>query len=214
MINEFAEFSPFEIRGRVSEARDTFYSIARSRLRFLNENDMAKWQGDHGRPGIVTNASYIIGINTNTHFSVDEEVAPLVKNLLSSNKKTQDQILVEFADRIKVISIEKWITELDIVVNKDLFDRIQTYTGVDYTDITPYVVDHEIFEAWLTAKKGVGSTLSVDKKHLLARRRELLLAEQDGRAEKLFQYHMAINPISEKEYRYAWDKAKYRLGTL
>lgn len=214
MTDKSSEFVPFEIKGDMRQAKTTFYNIAQAQIRYLNENEMAKWQADHGRPGKVTTQSYSIGYNNRNVLDVDEEVAPLVQQMLSSNDKTVDQVLMEFGDKIYERHTEKWINQLDIVVNKDLFEKIKIHTGIDYTDIIPYGLDHEIFEAWLIAKKGIGSTLSINKKHLLARRREFLLAEKDGKGEKLFQFHMMVNPFAEKEYEYAWDKAKQRVGKV
>ncbi len=101
---------------------------------------------------------------------------------------------------------EKWINNLEIVVNKDVF----TINGKDFSDIIPFILEHDIYEAWLSAKKGVASGLDVSKKHMLARRREFLLATEQGLGDKLFEFQMAINPGNEAEYRYALEYAKKR----
>jgi len=106
--------------------------------------------------------------------------------------------------------VEKWIDGLEIIVNQDAFNL----NDKDYSDLMPFVLEHEIYEAWLCAKKGVASSYDIDKKHLLARRREYLLAEQQGLGEKLFEYNMAIDPANEEQCKYALQSAKKKLGQL
>jgi hypothetical protein len=103
--------------------------------------------------------------------------------------------------------LQKWITNLEIVVNLDAF-RIG---GKDYTDLIPIALDHELYEAWLSAKRGVGSSLNTLQKHLLARRHEFLLAARQGLEDKLFEWCMAINPGKEGECKYALKYARRRM---
>lgn len=103
---------------------------------------------------------------------------------------------------------EKWISNLEIVVNKDVF----VINREDFSDIMPFILKHDIYEAWLSAKKGSASSFDVNKKHLLARRREFLLAAEQSLEDKLFEFHMTINPGSEDEYRYALEYAKKKMG--
>lgn len=85
---------------------------------------------------------------------------------------------------------DKWILNLEIVVNKDAFKLM----GKDYSELIPIVIEHEIYEAWLSAKKGVASTLDVGMKHRLARRREVRLAQELGLVEKLLEWYSARIP--------------------
>lgn len=103
----------------------------------------------------------------------------------------------------------KWIYNLEIVVNKDAFN----VKGKDYSDILPFVLEHEIYEAWLSGKRGTGPKLSVDKKHLLALRREYLLAEQQGLGDKLFEWDTltGFKDKSRTESEYALRVAKKQL---
>jgi len=82
--------------------------------------------------------------------------------------------------------------------------------GEDFSDCIPFIVEHDIFEAWLSAKKGAATSLDVSKKHLLARRREFLIAEQQGLGEKLHRFQMAVNPADKKEYDEALVYAQKR----
>ncbi|NMB47869.1 hypothetical protein GYA13_00275 [Candidatus Kuenenbacteria bacterium] len=99
---------------------------------------------------------------------------------------------------------EKWINNLEIMVNRDIF----SLNGKDFSDIIPFVLEHDIYEAWLHAKKGAASSLDVDKKHMLARRREFLLAAEQGLEDKFFEFMMAVAPGDEAEFRYALEYAK------
>ncbi len=104
-------------------------------------------------------------------------------------------------------SLEKWIDSLEIAVNKDAF-RIK---GEDYSDLMPFVVEHEIYEVWLRAKKGTASTLYIKKQHILAQRRAFLLAEQQGLGEKLLEWSKLVTPDDAehiKQCEYALKAAK------
>lgn len=107
--------------------------------------------------------------------------------------------------------VEKWVDKLTIVVNGGLIDKLSRKLDEDFTSIIPYIVEHDVYEAWLSAKRGAGQSLEVSDKHLLARRREFLLATQDGLAERLFSFLMAVNPASEEECRNAMEYAQRRL---
>jgi len=80
------------------------------------------------------------------------------------------------------------------VVNKDAF-KIK---DKDYSDVMPFVIEHEIYETWLNAKKGAGSDLTMKKQHILALRRAFLLAEQQGLSEKFLEWNSLIDPDNVK----------------
>lgn len=103
--------------------------------------------------------------------------------------------------------IEKWIDGLEIIVNKDGFN----FNDKDYSDLIPFILEHELYETWLNAKKGATSSLDIGKRHLLARRREFLLAEQKGLGDKLFEYLVSIKPSNEEECKYALQSARKKL---
>lgn len=92
---------------------------------------------------------------------------------------------------------EKWVTGLEISVNKDFF-------GNDFADLIPYAVEHEIYEAWLSVKRGLNPSL--EKQHLLARQRQFEMAARDGKAEKLRNF-LSTNPSYSDEVEYAYNKA-------
>ncbi|MFZ1721882.1 MAG: hypothetical protein WAU07_05250 [Microgenomates group bacterium] len=107
--------------------------------------------------------------------------------------------------------VEKWVNKLTIVVNQGVIDELSQRSQEDFTNIIPFIVEHDVYEAWLSVKKGTGANLDAGNKHLLARRREFLLATQDGLQDRLFNFHMAVNPGSEQEYRDAMEYAQKRL---
>lgn len=109
--------------------------------------------------------------------------------------------------------LERWINKLEIAVNKDAF-KIK---GKDYSDLMPFVLEHEIYEAWLKAKKGVAATLDDKKKHILAHRRAFLLAEQQGLGDRLLEWSKLTAPDNTehiKQWEYALKAAKKQLGHL
>ncbi len=91
-------------------------------------------------------------------------------------------------------SPEKWVDNLEIVVNKDAF-KIK---DKDNSAVMPFVIEHEIYETWLNAKKGAGSDLTMKKQHILALRRAFLLAEQQGLSEKFLEWNSLIDPDNVK----------------
>ncbi len=94
------------------------------------------------------------------------------------------------------------ISALDIVLNKDFFKTELK----DYSDLIPYSIAHEIYEAWLYVKPGFNIS-NVEKAHLLARRRQFEMAVRDRKAEKLQTFLLRVNPLLVEEIAYAYDKA-------
>lgn len=101
---------------------------------------------------------------------------------------------------------EKLITSVEIVVNKELIKEL------GYEDCIPYIIEHEIHEMWMLAKKGYSSIMTdVNTRHLLARRREFLLAGQQGLSDRLFELQMEVNPENEREFQDALAYSKKHL---
>lgn len=110
-------------------------------------------------------------------------------------------------------NLERWVSNLEIVVNKDAF-KIQ---GKDYSDLIPFVLEHEIYEVWLDAKKGAASTLDRQKQHILAHRRAFLLAEQQGLGDRLLEWAKLTDPDNIEnieQCEYALQTAKKQSGHL
>lgn len=108
-------------------------------------------------------------------------------------------------------NLEKWVDNLEIAINKDAF-KIK---DKDYSDLMPFVVEHEIYEAWLRVKKGIASTFDREKQHILAQRRTFLLAEQQGLGDRLLEWSKLIIPDNTKHIKqceYALKAAKKQLG--
>ncbi len=109
-----------------------------------------------------------------------------------------------FVRNIKGRIVKKWVTGLEVVVNEDIF-RIN---GKDYSDLIPYVLEHEIYEAWLSAKKGFGHNTRIYDKHLLALRREFLMAEQQGKGDRLLEFNIILDPERSDFYRGIMGKVR------
>ena len=110
-------------------------------------------------------------------------------------------------------NLEKWINMLEIVVNKDVFK----INKKDYSDLIPFVLEHEICETWLRAKKGAGSTIDTKKQHILAHRKAFLLAEQQELGDKFLEWIKLLNPddvANIKQCEYALQVAKKQLEHL
>jgi|SRR3989339_1429100 len=118
--------------------------------------------------------------------------------------RAHNQVLEDF-------NLTRFVSLLEIVVNEGLFEDVSRIKQVNYKDLIPYVVEHDVYEAWLSAKRGAGQTIPVEIKHLLARRREFYLATREGKGQKLYDFHMFITPSCKEEYQAALDYAKRRL---
>ena len=81
----------------------------------------------------------------------------------------------------------------------------------DYSDLITFSVEHEILEVWLSGKKGVGPKLSDNKHHLLSRRKQYFLAEEQGLGDKLFEWHMLLNSEAKEECEGALECAKKKV---
>lgn len=109
-------------------------------------------------------------------------------------------------------SEERFIENLEIGINRDEF----TVDGESFEDLIPFVLEHEIQEAWLNSKRGhldgpsAATQEGMHTKHLLAERKEFYLAEKAGLGEKLFRWRMRKYPEGEEEYLGAWESAKKR----
>jgi hypothetical protein len=82
------------------------------------------------------------------------------------------------------------------------------------TDLIPYAIEHEIYEAWLWSKRGYIAQNS-ETNHLLARRKQFEAAMKDGKAEKLLDFYKKINPEITSELEYAYRKTRSKkMGSM
>lgn len=94
---------------------------------------------------------------------------------------------------------EKGILAMEISVNKDFF-------GEEYADLIPYAIEHEIYEMWVQAKRGL--RVSGDKPHFLARMHQIEMAMKDGKAERLIQFYCSKMPRIKGEFEEAFNRVK------
>lgn len=106
--------------------------------------------------------------------------------------------------------MRKFVNSLQIVVNTGILDEFSQEYGEDASDLIPCLVEHEIFEAWIAVKYGVGGGMGREMRHMLARRREAYIAVKQGLGEKWFEYQMYVNPDEKDEYLSALAYAKHR----
>lgn len=178
--------TPHEVEGTMKEAKTSLYELAKNRVRFLSDQEFSAWCREFGPWG-------------------EEAVkSPAVMVVWPRGGKEVEG------------KIEKVITHLEIVINKEKFQ----IDGEDYSDIIPFAIEHELYETWLKVKKGLGDG-SDDKnngfqnyiaKHKLSLRREFLLAEQAGLGEKIFKFHTKLRPEDKEDCLEALKKAKEKLG--
>jgi len=92
---------PYRIEGSPKEARTNFYDFAKKRVKYLSEAEIRKWDTERGG---------------------DPE---------SKRPRSALYIISTGGGHDKEGNLEKWVNNLEIVVNKDAF-KIK---GRDYTDI-------------------------------------------------------------------------------
>ena len=107
-------------------------------------------------------------------------------------------------------NVRQFVKGLEIMVNLGYFEELSKAENKDYTNLIPYIIEHEIYEAWLYAKKGIGGKLNNQQRHLLARRREFYLAAKDGMLNHLIEFLMLTNPEKEEEYNQALEYVQRR----
>ncbi|TRZ80931.1 hypothetical protein D4R86_03410 [bacterium] len=180
MERQFPESSivndPHKIEGPMTEAKESFYELAKDKVRYLSHDEIQEWNKEtRGIDRYVSPASYILNYGT----KISEEG-----------------------------DYEKWVNNLEIVVDRDAFE----IDDKDFSGLIPFILEHDIYEAWLSVKKGAASSFDVSKKHLLSLRREFLLAAEQCLEDKLFEWHILMRSDDEhkQECEHALDYAKRR----
>ena len=142
------------------EAKEKFYELAKAQTRHVGNDGMREW----------LESAFIQFADKNVKMEEINAVAVIAHNY---DGWTPDDT-------------EKWIRSLEIVINDSAF----TINGEDFSDVMPFIVEHEVYEMWLTAKRGAGRGLTQNQRHSLARRREYIMAVGQGRGEHLLDYHL------------------------
>lgn len=97
------------------------------------------------------------------------------------------------------------ITAFEAAINKGTLMQ----DGVDYLNLVPYLVEHEVCEAWIEAAEGPG--VDVASRHTRARVQEFVLAMRNGQVEKLLEWHMKANAQDAEKLSEVIQKAKDQL---
>ena len=100
--------------------------------------------------------------------------------------------------------IEKYVNALSIWICKEHFLLPELLQ--DFSDLIPVVIEHELWETWINARWGLWLK-DLRKRHLLARRKELQFAVQNGLDKRLFTF-MATSSSLKEEYEYASSKIR------
>ncbi len=177
---------PHKIEKSINDSKKSFYELAKNKISYFSHQEFLSWL-----------SSMIDDENWSENFA--ESPALGLINFKISPKD----------------DFEKYITNLEIAIDISKF----SIDGENYEDLIPFIIEHEITEVWIRAKRGFLEEREEEftqemreRNHQLALRREFLLAEQAGKAEKLFKWRMLVCPEKEDEYRYAWEKAKKRVN--
>lgn len=176
------------VEGNVLEAKERFYELAQSQVRHVDNNGMREW----------LESAFVQFADKNVKMEEINAVAVIAHNY---DEWTPDDT-------------EKWLRSLEIVINDSAFK----INGQDFSDVMSFIVEHEVYEMWLTAKRGAGRGLTQNQRHSLARRKEYLMAVEQGKGEHLLDYHRLRAAErgeqglrTQKECTEAFEFAKKRL---
>lgn len=173
---------PHKVEDGIGIAKKSFFEMAKSRVRYMHSKEFKEW------------VTQMIGESKS-----DQKVAAGLTAFWIQIKGNQNG------------TEERFIENLEIGIDLDAFHL----DGDSYQDLIPFIIEHELQETWLNTKRGLlgsGDDLeTLHTRHLLAERKEFLLAEQSGLGEKLFQWRMKIHPDNEAEYRTTWESAKKKM---
>jgi hypothetical protein len=140
-----------------AEINPEFHDYALSKVQRLSVADLDKWEAK------VTQA----------------KGQKLFRSPASFNIPQVDLVVAH----LKSDEIVHALKNMEIVVCPSLLKT----RGMDFSDIEPYLIEHEIYEAWLNLTKPILDN-SQSESHILALERMYLLADKDGKAERLFGF--------------------------
>jgi len=176
-----------EIIGTPLEAKISFYELAKPKVRIVSREEYSRFESavfDH----------------------------PLLRGLKRLIWKIGPVFLSPTSAAFKMdvhenkSACRKWVSGLDIRVNGDFFH----YGDDDFTDLIPNAVEHEISEMWMLAKKGYQPG-DVEVNHLLARRKQVRMAMEEGKADRLLGfYRLKASKEDFDEFQQAFDTLSTR----
>lgn len=190
--------SSYEVKSPSRTTRLSFWELAINKVRYVTSDEMLAVHTQIGKQEEFHPNKIAFAVVSKR---VDEEI-DLKDKLLSTidmirRRKSPKSILT------KIVTPEqrKWINALEIYVNQQAFNT----SGQNFSDIIPYVVEHEIYELWARNKRGF--VASIEQSHLLARRHEFQVAVHDGKAERLLEFYKASIPHNLPEAEEAYKIA-------
>lgn len=167
---------PHKIEDPSTESKLSFFDLAKSRVQMLPEEEYCRFEQE------------VFG---DTH--------PKNTGMFVLSSRTEQRLL-PFLPRKK--TPKEFVDALDIKVNQDAF----IVDELDYSDLVPYTIEHEVYEAWVSSKVGY-QPKDGQTSHLLARRKQFEAAMADGKAERLLEFCVKFNPANSEEFQAAYDNA-------
>lgn len=162
------------------EARRAFWRLALERIVYRDINGQnAQYQTLFGQERGVFGRGPYKELKTNIHFLV--LATESVPN--SVDKK-------EYPEKI--------LTALEISINEELI-RLFDSGNENYTVLIPYIIEQEIYHAWLWAKSGFSPNETTRLLLSLVRGFEVAFADPDYRAELLLKFYLCLS--EEKKYQ-------------
>lgn len=172
---------PHKIEGKMEKARESFYELAKDKIRYFNHQQFIDWVSE----------------------IVDKETAVVYKNsgalvVIKSEKNEEDQ-------KKYVTNLEIAVDTSKLNFNGENYEDILPFV-IEHEIYESWIRSKKGF-----IEEKEFSEESRNRAHRLAMRREFLLAEKAGKGDRMFAWRMAMRPKKEKDYMAAWENAKKKL---
>ncbi len=174
---------PHKIEGKTGKAMESFYELAKGRVRHFNHQQFMDWLSES------------LGEEKSKAF---EKIPAIV--FVKNEVREEDQ------------RIEKYLTNLEIAIDTSKFNlNGKDYTDILSFVVEHEIYESWLRSKKGFLEEKEFSEESRTRAHSLALRRQFLLAEKAGKGEKMFEWFMLVAPKKEKEYMSAWENAKNKL---
>ncbi|MDO8495253.1 MAG: hypothetical protein Q7S32_01845 [bacterium] len=176
--------APFKIEGTPLEQKKSFFALARSRVKLASAKEHKQFEkalNAHLDVDLNSPARACLGFNRHSTLTITN-----TENGVESDNVYQDRVSTAY-----------------ISIDVSFF----TPDGEDFFDLLPVIIEHEVYEMWLTVKRGFRP--NAELKHPLARRHEFAKAAEWGSGERLliFCAKYRLHLLEEFEYALnAWKK--------
>jgi hypothetical protein len=223
---------PIEVHPKTKEMKRAFYTEASQRIWLVSSEEMATISQALVGESHFSSAQFFSRTlkmpegttpndwlqdqqkNNDSIYTVQELADYIAQNNTEKFAPSYLNWLNYFLEQKSSIQEKKLITHLLILINQDFLLGGDKQEGDNFFDILPCIIEHEVFEAWLTVKQGIGETFTSEQRHFLALIHEYAFAHRMGKLDRLFSFHQNIVDtfnIPDECFTLAYLRAKRKL---